>query len=376
MRSPRLRAVAEAAGWIAALVLAVPRLETAWAFLLLSAAAYFLLGVRPTAPRPAAFVAAAAILPFFLDQAATNILFLVALYAMIAIGLNIVVGYAGLLDLGYVAFFAIGSYYYALLASPFFGLHWPFWFLLPTAAAVAAAAGILLGIPVLRLRGDYLAIVTLAFGEIIRILVLNLQPYTGGPNGIIRIDRPGLGGFEIHGIREYYWVALAGAVLAAVLAERLRDSRFGRAWEAMREDEDVARSMGIDTTRYKLLAFGTGAALGGIGGAVFAFSQGSIFPSSYTLDVSIRVLSIVIIGGMGSIPGVVLGSCLIVGLPEVLRNVAVGPFRPADYRLVLFGALLVAAMALRPGGILRPRRGAGPTPAGIPGRAPAPGAGG
>ncbi len=367
MPERRILSYLEAPALAAFLLMAIPRLPPALAFFLLTAATYYLLAVRPAPWRAGAYLAAVALLPLFLDQAANNVLFLVALYALLGIGLNVVVGYAGLLDLGYVAFFAIGSYFYALLASPFFGQHWPFWALLPAGAALAALAGVLLGIPVLRLRGDYLAIVTLAFGEIIRILVLNLDAYTGGPNGVIRLDKPSLGGWEIRSIEAFYWFALALAALAAVAAERLRNSRLGRAWEAMREDEDAARAMGIDPTRYKLAAFATGAALGGVGGVVFAFTQGSIFPTSFTLEISIRVLCIVVIGGMGSLPGVVLGSFLIVGLPEVLRNVALGPFHPADYRLVVFGALLVAVMIFRPAGLvplLRPLS----VPAPVPGR--------
>jgi branched-chain amino acid transport system permease protein len=268
-----------------------------------------------------------------------------------------VVGLAGLLDLGYVAFFALGAYFYALLASPFFGQHWPLILLLPLAMALAALAGVLLGIPVLRMRGDYLAIVTLAFGEILRLLLLNLVGLTGGPNGVVRIDRPALAGMRLEEVSEFYYFALASAFLATLVTERLRRSRIGRAWEALREDEEAARAQGIAHVPYKLLAFGIGAAFGGLGGVIFAFSQGSIFPSTFTLDVSIKVLSIIIIGGMGSVPGAVLGSFLIVGLPEVLRDVSLGPLRPADYRLVLFGALLVAFMIWRPAGLCpSPRR--------------------
>lgn len=357
VRAPGSRAVAALAGWgwAVATLLVGQRLPSPLFFLWMTAGAYVLLR-NPDRWRTGALLATALALPAVLDENWLNILFLVALYTMLGIGLNVVVGYAGLLDLGYVAFFAVGAYFYGLLASPFYGQHWPAYVLVPAAMALAALVGALLGFPVLRMHGDYLAIVTLAFGEIIRILVLNLYRWTGGPNGVILIDHPTLLGHALDEIVEFYYVALAGAGLAAFCSERLRDSRIGRAWEAMREDEDAARACGVDTTRARLLAFATGAAFGGLGGAIFAFSQGSIFPSAFTLDISIRVLCIVIIGGMGSIPGAVLGSFLLVGLPEVLRDVSLGPLRPADYRLVVFGALLVAVVAWRPGGLLPPAR--------------------
>lgn len=361
------RATGAAAGmaWAVSTILLGQRLSPPLFFLLVTAGAYLLLR-RPDRWRAGIVLATALALPAVLDANRLNILFLVALYAMLGIGLNVVVGYAGLLDLGYVAFFAVGAYLYGLLASPFYGQHWPAWVLVPGAVALAAAAGALLGFPVLRMHGDYLAIVTLAFGEIIRILILNLYKWTGGPNGVILIDPPVLLGRALDDIGEFYYVALAGLLLAAFCAERLRDSRIGRAWEAMREDEEAARACGVDTTRGRLLAFATGAAFGGLGGAVFAFSQGSIFPSAFTLDISIRVLCIVIIGGMGSVPGAVLGSLLLVGLPEVLRDVSLGPLRPADYRLVIFGALLVAVMISRPAGLLLPARRRAPEAAGQP----------
>lgn len=353
----RLLAWGEALVWIPPSLYLVPRLSPPLGLGLLLVATYFLLAFRPSGPKRISFWLLALALPPLLDSSRLWVLFIVALYALLGIGLNVVVGLAGLLDLGYVAFFAIGAYTYALLASPFFDQHWPFPVLLPLALALATLAGVLLGMPVLRMRGDYLAIVTLAFGEIIRLLLLNLTGLTGGPNGIIRIDRPAFLGMRLDELPEFYYLALAAAGLAGLVTERMRNSRLGRAWEALREDEDAARAQGIAHVPYKLLSFALGAALGGLGGVVFALSQGNIFPSSFTLDVSIRVLSIVIIGGMGSVSGAVLGSFLIAGLPEVMRDVALGPLRPADYRLILYGALLVAFMVWRPAGLVpSPRR--------------------
>ncbi|MBI4499159.1 MAG: ABC transporter ATP-binding protein [Chloroflexi bacterium] len=317
-------------------------------------------------PLPVIGLALAVIaLPLFLNTYQTAVLAYVGLYVMLGVGLNVVVGFAGLLDLGYVAFFAVGAYLYALAASPHFGVHISFWWMVPLAMLVAALAGILLGLPVLRMRGDYLAIVTLGFGEIIRLLLNNLDSLTRGPQGILGIDVPVLFSFHVRvpGLVDfappaipgvvanlritpayYYYFALAGCALAIFCAQRLKDSRLGRAWEAIREDEEAAIAMGIDPIRAKLLAFAIGAAVGGLGGVLFAAAQGSIFPSDFGLMVSINVLALVIIGGMGSIPGVVVGAVILVGVPELLRSLA-------EYRLLIFGALLVAVMVLRPAGI-------------------------
>jgi branched-chain amino acid transport system permease protein len=300
-------------------------------------------------------------LPLRLTAAEEDIFFLVGLYVLLGIGLNVVVGFAGLLDLGYVAFFAIGAYAWGMVSSPVspvqpdIAISW--WLIAPLAMVIAAAAGALLGLPVLRLRGDYLAIVTLGFGEIIRIIILNATDLTNGTQGLYRIGRIAVPDTELRNAGEVFLLVLIGAFAMAFAALRLQRSRVGRAWEAIREDEDVAAAMGVDTTRFKLLAFAIGASLGGLGGAIFAARQGAIFPQDFTLIVSINVVALVIIGGMGSIPGVVLGALVLIGLPEVLRDVRLGGLiDPARDRLILYGALLVAVMVLRPAGILPARR--------------------
>ena len=275
----------------------------------------------------------------------TQIMGDIGIYIMLGIGLNVVVGFAGLLDLGYVAFYAIGAYGYALLASPQFDIHIPFLIMLPLCVALAALGGALLGIPVLRMRGDYLAIVTLGFGEIIRIILNNLDPITNGPRGLLRIDPPMFGEFVVNNPVRWYYVILGGILCSVFIADRLNHSRIGRAWLAMREDQDAAAIMGINILRTKLLAFTIGASFAGIGGAIFAARQGSIFPENFSLMVSINVLCLIIIGGMGSILGVILGAIILIGLPEVLREVQ-------QYRMLAFGALLVAMMIFRPTGFI------------------------
>jgi branched-chain amino acid transport system permease protein len=305
-------------------------------------------------------------LPQQMDTFERGIMFDVALYSLLGIGLNVVVGYAGLLDLGYVAFFATGAYLYALLAAPQFGggfdVGTSFWLVLPMAMVLAGLVGVALGVPVLRLRGDYLAIVTLGFGEIIRIMINNQDNVTNGPVGVFSIPKPSFGSTELSGPFELYFVVLAGCFVAAFAAERIRDSRVGRAWEAIREDEDVASAMGVNTTSYKLLAFGIGAAIGGAGGVMYSAKQSAVFPSDFNLDVSINVIALVIVGGMGNVRGVVLGALLLIALPEVLRTFSIDiafvhlKNLGADYRLVIFGAALVAVMVLRPEGLLPSRR--------------------
>ena len=322
-----------------------------------------------------------AVLPFLvglgLGNAWVRVLDFVLLYMLLAIGLNIVVGYAGLLDLGYIAFYALGAYLYAWLASPHFGLHLPFWVVLPLGATLAGLFGVLLGAPTLRLRGDYLAIVTLGFGEIIRIFMNNLNaPFnlTNGPQGMNRIDPVSVAGLSlgkplhVAGLTLppttlYYYLFLAFVLLAIFVAMRLQDSRIGRAWAALREDEIAAAAMGIDTRNVKLLAFAMGASFGGLAGGLFAAFQGFISPESFTLWESILVLCMIVLGGMGNIPGVLLGAALLTLIPEALRylgdlqratlgHVVVDP---SDLRMLLFGVALVMMMLFRPAGLLPSR---------------------
>lgn len=293
--------------------------------------------------------AALAALPFAVGLFWSQTLTTIGLFTLMGLGLNIVVGMAGLLDLGYVAFYAIGAYALALFSSPASSLQLglPFWAALPIALAFAAISGILLGIPVLRLRGDYLAIVTLGFGEIIRVLALSdiLKPYIGGPQGIMETPPPYFFGIQLSDPRYLYYLILAACLVVIFISLRLNDSRIGRAWIAVREDEDVAQAMGINLVAAKLMAFAIGASFAGVGGAIFAARQGAIFPMDFTLFVSINVLCLIIIGGMGSIPGVITGAFFLIGLPEVLREVD-------EYRILAYGAGLVIMMLVRPEGLL------------------------
>ena len=300
---------------------------------------------------------------------------LALLFVLLSLGLNIVVGFAGLLDLGYIAFYAVGAYVYALLASPHFGLHLPWWMILPIGAFVACVFGILLGTPTLKLRGDYLAIVTLGFGEIIRIFMNNLSEpinITNGPKGITTIDTikvagldfgstTNIGGLVMSGTIKYYFFLLIVALVVIVINFRLQNSRIGRAWEAIREDEMAARAMGINTMRIKLLAFAMGASFGGVAGGMFSAIQGFISPESFILTESVMVLSMVVLGGMGNIWGVVLGAVLLSFVPEILRY-TVEPaqmalfgkmwIEPEVIRMLLFGLAMVLMMLFRPAGIL------------------------
>jgi branched-chain amino acid transport system permease protein len=271
------------------------------------------------------------------------------LYIILGLGLNVVVGFAGLLDLGYVAFYAIGAYTFGLLAGGHFDIHLSFWLIIPIAGLLASLAGILLGLPVLKMRGDYLAIVTLGFGEIIRLLATNLTGLTNGSQGLYNLDKPTLFGFVLKSGTNFYYLIFALVLVIFFIVNRLDRSRIGRAWVAIREDEDVAQMMGINTTFYKLLAFAIGALIGGLGGSVFAAWQGSIFPDNFNLFVSINVLCLIIIGGMGSIPGVIIGSFALIALPDILREFA-------NYRLLIFGLLLVIMMIARPEGFIPSRR--------------------
>ena len=290
--------------------------------------------------------------PFVLSQRWNFALGTVGIYIILGLGLNIVVGLAGLLDLGYVAFFAIGAYSVALLTAPEpHGILMNFWPVIPIGIAMAALSGILLGIPVLGMRGDYLAIVTLGFGEIIRILSKSdvLTGFTGGPRGVRNVAGPSLFGRDLSTEFHFMYVILVGVLVVAFITYRLQNSRVGRAWMAMREDEDVAEAMGIYTLKYKLLAFAIGAAFAGLGGVIFASRNAFTGPEDYALIVSINVLCLVIIGGMGSIPGVVMGALVLKGLPEILRELD-------EYRILAFGALLVIMMIVRPEGIWPSKR--------------------
>jgi len=289
------------------------------------------------------------VLPLFLGTYLSEVINNVGIFILMGLGLNIVVGFAGLLDLGYVAFFAIGSYTMAVLTTQgelgFVGM--TFWQALPICVLFSAMAGVILGVPVLRMRGDYLAIVTLGFGEIIRILALSdlLKPLIGGAQGVLRIPKPPLGSTALVQPEQFYYIVLAGCLIAWFVSSRLSESRLGRQWMAMREDEDVAEAMGIRLVTTKLLAFGVGAAFSGLAGALFASKLTSIFPHSFKLEISINVLCLIIIGGIGSLPGVVIGAFILVGLPELLREFA-------EYRLLMYGALLVVMMLAKPEGFI------------------------
>ena len=307
------------------------------------------------------------------------------LYVLLALGLNIVVGYAGLLDLGYVAFFAIGAYMYALLASPHLtenfpaiaamfldGLHMPIWVIIPAAAGLAALFGVLLGAPTLRLRGDYLAIVTLGFGEIIRVFMNNLDHpinITNGPKGMGEIDalsffgmsfgkRIDIFGFEISSVTLYYYLFLVLVLFSVLISHRLQLSRIGRAWMAIREDEIAAKAMGINTRNLKLLAFGMGATFGGVSGVMFGAFQGFVSPESFSLMESVMIVAMVVLGGLGHLPGVILGAVLLSALPEVLRYVASplqamtdGRLDAAILRQLLIALAMIIIMLLRPRGL-------------------------
>jgi len=293
------------------------------------------------------------ITPQFLGKYWNYAMGTVGIYVLMGLGLNIVVGLAGLLDLGYVAFFAIGAYVAGLLTAPApIALQIGFWPVLILSVVFAAFAGILLGIPVLRMRGDYLAIVTLGFGEIIRVLIRSdmMAPYLGGPQGIRDIAGPSLFGLSLTSEKAYLYLIIIGILLTILFTNYLQNSRVGRAWMAMREDETVAQAMGINTLYYKLLAFATGAAFAGLGGALFAARNQYTGPADHTLMVSVNVLCLLIVGGMGSIPGVIIGAFVLKGLPEILRELDL-------YRLLVFGGLLVFMMIIRPEGIWpAPRR--------------------
>lgn len=286
-------------------------------------------------------------LPQILGIFFSEILDNVMMYILMGLGLNIVVGFAGLLDLGYVAFFAIGAYTMGVLTSPELRAHpLTYWEALPFALIVSVLSGVILGLPVLKMRGDYLAIVTLGFGEIVRLLALSdwLDPWLGGTQGIQLIAQPRIGGLVLNTQQELYYLFLAGVGIVLFIAWRLKDSRIGRAWMALREDEDVAMAMGINHVTTKLLAFATGALFSGLAGTIFAAKLTSVYPHSMNFLVSINVLSLIIMGGMGSIPGVFVGALVLIGAPELLREFA-------EFRYLAYGALLVTMMLTRPEGL-------------------------
>jgi len=310
---------------------------------------------------PALWLAVALVAPL-LDRNASHASFLAdaGAFVLLALGLNVVVGFAGLLDLGYAAFFAIGSYSYAMLASPQFGMHVPFWAMLFVSPAIAAVFGVLLGAPTLRLRGDYLAIVTLGFGEIVPQLFLNLTPWTNGPNGIGPVDQPKIFayGFGFDPV-PYYYLMLGLIVLAYRFASNLRDSRLGRAWMAIREDELAARHMGIDTTTTKLAAFALGASFSGLAGVAYASKLQLVSPDQFSFSVSVLVLSMLVLGGMGNIDGVIVGSLVLSFVNNFLlpqaNDLAAKVGLHVDFtnlRFMTYGVILVAMMLFRPEGLL------------------------
>jgi len=339
----------------------------------------------------------------YFGQGWVRILALAMLYVLLALGLNIVVGYAGLLDLGYVAFYAVGAYMYALLASPHLvenfewiaglfpnGMHTPIWMVIPLAAGLAAIAGVLLGTPVLKLRGDYLAIVTLGFGEIIRVFLNNLEHpvnITNGPRGLDRIDSMNLfgfsfgraieiGDFRMPSVTLYYYLFLALVVASVVICHRLETSRIGRAWMAIREDEIAAKAMGINTRNMKLLAFAMGATFGGVSGSMFASFQGFVSPESFSLMESVMIVAMVVLGGIGHIPGVILGAVMLAALPEVLRyvagdiqNMTGGRIDAAILRQLLIALAMITIMLVRPRGLWPSAEHGKAAPAPVPGPA-------
>jgi len=308
-------------------------------------------------PLLAALLVFVILFPFITSLYQTNIMITALIYVMLGLGLNIVVGYGGLLNLGYAAFYMVGAYTYALMFkymnSFFIEMGWQsgvmFWIALPLAGVVAAAFGILLALPVLRLRGDYLAIVTLAFAEIMKMLATNLDKITLGPSGIPGIPRPWFFGLRMNPMnatKVIYFIIIIIVVLTIIIVKRLENSRIGRAWEAMREDEIACQSMGIDITKAKLTAFSMGAVWAGFAGVIMAAKTTVVNPNSFTVWESVIILCVVVLGGMGSIAGVIVGALIIILMPEYLRAFS-------EYRMLIFGIVLVLMMIFRPGGLVR-----------------------
>ncbi|HLG21398.1 MAG TPA: hypothetical protein VI382_01185 [Candidatus Manganitrophaceae bacterium] len=282
------------------------------------------------------------LLPVFLNNYYLDILSLAWLYGILAVGLNITVGYTGLLDLGYAAFYGVGAYVYGLLST---GVGLSFWLGLPVGGGIAALFGLGLGMITLRLRGDYLAIVTLGFVQIVYLIFNNWDSVTNGPNGILAIGRPQIGGFVFRAPIHFYYLSLVFLIITATAAQRLIHSQIGRAWMAIREDSLAAETIGINTTRMKIFAFVLGSGIAGVAGVFFAGKYTFISPESFTFLESVRILSMVVLGGMGSLPGAILGAFLLTLLPELLRGLA-------NYRMLIFGAALVVMMLFRPQGLM------------------------
>jgi branched-chain amino acid transport system permease protein len=294
----------------------------------------------------AGILAVAIATPFFASNYLIEVLTIALLYAILATALNITVGLTGVLVLGFIGFYAVGAYTTGILTAKFSLCN--FWVALPLSGLVAMLCGILLGIPALRLKGDYLAVVTLGFGEIVRIFLNNLNWLSGGPNGILGIKRPSFGLFTLDHPKDFYWFALAILALVVIIVSRLVNSRYGRAWIAIRENEMAAGALGIDVFKKHLLSFSISAFFGGIAGSLFAVKQGFISPDSFTFFESVLVLCMVVLGGIGNVVGAVTGALLLIVLPEMLRDFAL-------YRMLVFGAVMIAFMVFRPHGLLGSR---------------------
>ena len=295
-----------------------------------------------------AMLVALIIFPLLAGSYIGQVLMLVGLYILMGMGLNLEVGLAGLLDLGFVAFFAVGAYTTALLTAdnPHALAALSFWEAMPIAVMLSIAVGVLFGLPVLGVRGDYLAVATMGLGEIVRVIVASdfAAPLLGGAQGVLQIPRPSIAGHALADPVQLFYLTLTAAMIAAYIAWRLENSRLGRAWMALRDDEDVAQALGINLVRVKLLAYGLGAAFAGLSGSIFATMLGSVYPSSFQLVISINVLALIIVGGMGSLPGVIVGAAALIGLPELLREFG-------EYRYLMYGAALIIMMRIRPEGL-------------------------
>lgn len=290
----------------------------------------------------------AVLVPLYAGNFVGQVLLMIGLFILMGMGLNLEVGIAGLLDLGFVAFYAVGAYTTALLTadSPFALAHLSYWEAMPLSILASVIVGIIFGIPVLKVRGDYLAVATLGLGEIVRVIVLSdaAAPLLAGAKGILQIPRPAIGNFSFTSPVSLFYLALVSAIVAAYFAWRLEESRLGRAWMAIRDDEDVAQALGINLIRVKLLAYGLGAAFAGLAGSIFATMLGTIYPHSFQLIISINILALIIVGGMGSLPGVALGAAVLIGLPEALREFG-------EFRYLFYGLAIIAVMRLKPEGL-------------------------